>query len=235
MIFTAFSRLGDFMLTWPVASWYYKTHGEKIHWVLPKPLENEEHSNYNLYLEKYNLFKIKNLLECQDFTEKVTYIPITERWQFNPEKYGIEGKYCNFGIWWTREFDYIPGVYGKRYGLGFDKDFVIKYKKIECPTYNDVWIETAVWRDNVGSLRKIIPPDSHELNHNDDIEYNINISMNAKNVWTNGGGFAIMMDLLKKPIIIHKTKFEFELGDKPVFRCLAFPNEGYPEHTYIWQ
>ena len=59
--------------------------------------------------------------------------------------------------------------------------------------------------------------------------------MNAKNVWTNGGGFAIMMDLLKKPIIIHKTKFEFELGDKPVFRCLAFPNEGYPEHTYIWQ
>lgn len=231
MIFTASARMGDFLLMWPVASWYYKTYNEKIHWVLP---EATHEYGYHMFVERQNLKKIENLLSYQDFTEKVSYVQCPPGWQIDPGKYGIDGKYFSFGVWWPIEYPYIPSVYARRYGLDFDKDFVIKYRKMDCPVYKDVWIETAVWRDNVGSLRNIIPHDAYELKHEDDIEYNINIAMNAENVWTNGGGFTILMDFLKKSTIIHKSRQEFSIGDKPVFRCLSFPGEGFPEHRYIW-
>ncbi len=231
MIFTGLARIGDFLLMWPVASWYYKTHGRKIHWVLPSPLPSDRPE---LRVEKENLMKLRSLLEYQDFTEKVSYVPAVGGWQFNPADYGIMGDYCNFGVWWSREYDYIPSVYARRYNFGFDKDFVIKYRTLDVPVYENVWIETAMWRDNIGSLKNIIPGNAYEIKHHDDVEYNINIAMNAKNVYSNGGGFAIMMDFLKKATIIHKSRAEFEVGDKPVFRCLSFPEEGYPEHSYIW-
>lgn len=231
MIFTASSRLGDFFLTWPVASWYYKTHNEKIHWVLP---DASNKYNEHLFIERKNLQKIIKLLLYQDFTEKITYVPCGPSWQINPSDYGIVGNYVNFGVWWTKGFDYISNIYAKKYDFGIDKDYVIKYRKMDVPSFNDIWIETAPWRNNIGSLKNIIPPDAHELNQEDDIEYNINLAMNAKNVWTNGGGFAILLDLLKKPMIIHKSQAEFNVGDKTAFRFICFPGEGFPEHRYIW-
>lgn len=227
MIFTSHSNMGDFLFTWAVASWYYKTNGEKIHWVFP------EANGKNCPVERVLHYKkLNKLLSYQDFTEAISYVdaPWTTFW--NPSDFGIAGKYANFGIW-ERPYVYVSKFYADRYKFDFDKQFVIKYRDIDVPRHNDVWIETAPWRDNIGSLKQVIPQGCVELSHNDDVELNINLAAKAKNVWTNGGGFTILMDLCNISTIIYKTRAEFELGDRPAFRWLSFANEGYVQHKYI--
>ena len=90
MIFTTVSYIGDHILTWPVASWYYKTHDVKIDWVCTK--------NYPMY------DIIKPFLEMQEFTNSVTLVDVgtnahySEHWQFDPAELDIEGEYLNFGF-----------------------------------------------------------------------------------------------------------------------------------------
>lgn len=219
--------MGDFLLTWPVANWYYKTHNEKIHWVFP------EANGRNCPVERVLHYKkLEKLLMYQDFTEKVSYVdaPWTPFW--NPADFGIEGKYSNFGIW-GRPFEYMSKYYADKYQYDFDKNFVIKYRKLDVPMHEDVWIETAPWRDNIGSLRQIIPQNCFQLSHNEDVEVNINIAANAKRIWTNGGGFTIFMDLCNIGTIIYKTREEYEYGDRHYFRWMSFPNQGFVEHKYI--
>jgi hypothetical protein len=71
------------------------------------------------------------------------------------------------------------------------------------------------------------------MSHGEDVEVNINIAAKAKNVWTNGGGFTILMDLCNISTIIYKTREEYELGDKPAFRWMSFPDKNYIRHRYI--
>jgi len=219
--------MGDFLFTWAVANWYYKTHDEKIHWVFP------EANGVNCPIERVLHYKkLEKLLLYQDFTEKISYV--NAPWQpfWNPAEFGIEGKYANFGIW-ERPHVYVSKFYADRYGFDFDPFFYIKYRDMNVPNHENVWIETAPWRDNVGSLRQVIPPGTVELLHTDDVEYNINLAAKAKNVWTNGGGFTILMDLCNVSTIIYKTKAEYDLGDRPAFRWLSYPNMGYTQHKYI--
>ena len=87
MIFTNVSRLGDFLLLWPVASWYYKETGDKIHWVLS--------DNFTLY------HKIEKMLMMQKMTKKVSYVNVGTNagdindWKFNPFDFGISCDYYN--------------------------------------------------------------------------------------------------------------------------------------------
>jgi len=219
--------MGDFLFTWAVASWYYKNRGEKIHWVFP------EANGVNCPVERVLHYKkLENLLRYQDFTKDVSFVNPPWRPFWNPADYGFQGEYCNFGIW-ERPRVYVSKFYADRYNLDFDKEFCIKYRDIDVPHHDSVWIETAPWRDNVGSLRNVIPADCVELSHTADVELNINLAAKAKEVWTNGGGFTILMDLCNKGTTIYKTTAEYQLGDKPAFRNLSYPNEGYPEHKYI--
>lgn len=219
--------MGDFLFTWAVANWYYKTYDEKIHWVFP------EANGVNCPVERtLHYKKLEKLLLYQDFTEKISYVNAPWRPFWNPAEFGIEGKYANFGIW-ERPYVYVSKFYADRYGFDFDPFFYIKYRQMDVPSHENVWIETAPWRDNIGSLKQVIPPGTVQLSHTDDVEYNINLAAKAKNVWTNGGGFTIMMDLCNVSTIIYKTRAEYDLGDKPAFRWLSYPNMGYTQHKYI--
>jgi len=227
MIFTSHSNMGDFLFSWAVASWYYKTHGEKIHWVFPAA------NGKNCPVERVLHYqKLNNLLSYQDFTEKISYVDAPWKPFWNPADFGIDGKYANFGIW-ERPYVYVSQFYADRYGYSYDPNFVIKYRNIDVPVHDDVWIETAPWRDNVGSLKQVIPPNCYQMSHGEDVEVNINIAAKAKNVWTNGGGFTILMDLCNISTIIYKTREEYELGDKPAFRWMSFPDKNYIRHRYI--
>ena len=219
--------MGDFLHVWAVASWYYKTRGEKIHWVLPEATGINCPSN-----EVAHYKKLESLLRYQDFTSDVSFVDTPWSPFWNPADFGISGEYYNFGVW-GRPTTYFSQFYADRYDLDYDKQYVIKYRDVDVPHYDNVWIETAPWRDNIGSLQKIIPPGSVELSHSDDVERNINLAVKAKNVWTNGGGFSIMLDLCNKSTIIFKSSMEHGIGDPVAFRHLALPNQGYVEHRYI--
>src|SRR5438128_308991 len=123
MIFTNISWIGDFFLLWPVASWYYKNTGDKIHWVVTK--------NYYMYSI------IEEVLRYQDFTKDVSLIDIgsdawnEHLWRFNPAKFGIEGEYMNFGFTQEMHGKYIPDFYASLYGLKSDNNYCIKL--IEFP------------------------------------------------------------------------------------------------------
>lgn len=219
--------MGDFLFTWAVASWYYKETNDKIHWIFP------EANGLNCPVERVLHYKkLEKLLRYQDFTSDVSFV--NAPWQpfWNPADFGYPGYYCNFGIW-ERPRVYVSQFYADRYNMDYDRHFKIKYHDIDVPSHENVWIETAPWRDNIGSLKQIIPPGTVELLHTDDVEYNINLAAKAKNVWTNGGGFTILMDLCNVPTIIYKTRAEYDLGDRPAFRNLSFPGQGYVEHKYI--
>lgn len=223
-ITTTFFRLGDFIVCLPMVSWLYKMTGEKTHFVFSK------HFSPHVKLEKILLY--------QEFTKAVSYIdvPIVNPlapWMFvnnDPSKFGIEidGRNINLGFYeWPPGDLYIGKFWARFFGLGFDDDYVLKCPPVDCPLYDNVWIETDPHRDTYKALPKIIPQGAVELKHSDPMEINMNLALKAKNVWTTGGGFAVMMDLTGKEMIIHKTKAESTEGDRRGFK-------NHNKHRYIW-
>ena len=126
MIFTHAGKLGDFLLCLPVASYYYKTTGDKVHFVLPKGIPHIQ--------------KAISLLEYQDFTEKVSLIDFKihnfncggQPWNINPADFGIEGEYKNFG-YFSLPGKYVPEYYAQNTSLGVDYEYRIQYPKRETP------------------------------------------------------------------------------------------------------
>jgi hypothetical protein len=118
--FTHPGKLGDFILTWPIAAWYYKTKGAKVHWVLPRSFKP--------------FTKIGSLARLQEFTEDVTLVDFTPKafgcggqpWRFNPMDYGLpEREYRNFGLkTWPDKF--ITECYAEMHGFKWDEDWVLK-------------------------------------------------------------------------------------------------------------
>ena len=213
--------MGDPMLFTPVASWYYKTTGEKFHWLLT--------TRFELYK------KLEVLLRYQDFTSDITYFDYPMQHE-NPNfrsltasDFGLSGDSINlcFALQTKsgKPLDDPPPVdrhitdhWAIMFEWGVDKDFVLKYPKIECPSYENVWIEAAPYKDTFKLIQKIVPRGSIELKESDSIELKINLSMNAKNVWTSGGGWAAMMDLCGRDVIIYQYKWEYPLADVRAYR-----------------
>lgn len=199
MIFTNVSRMGDFLLTLPVVSWYYKTHGEKAHYVLSK--------NFPLYK------KVESLVLHQSCVEKISYVDVGTdafvHWKFNPGEFGIDGPYYNFGfpIYPDR---YIPKFFGEINGLGYDEEF-----KLECPgifdTYKDktVWIQASKYRNDYELFKTHIKPEYVELDLKNDVILNVGLALGAKNTVTTMGGFAIIMELANKVSTIYGYADEF--------------------------
>jgi hypothetical protein len=187
MIFTNVSRLGDFLLLWPVASWYYKETGDRIHWVLS--------DNFPLY------HKIEKIIMLQDMTEKVSYVNVGTNagdindWKFNPADFGINGDYYNFGFF-SHPSEYMPNFYAKRYDFGVDYEFIINlgdendYKNKN--EYN-VWIDSSPYREEKGKLKKYVPSESIELKS--DFLSDAKLSKYASNVYCTMGGFTVLMDM----------------------------------------
>jgi hypothetical protein len=185
MIFTNVSRLGDFLLLWPVASWYYKETGDKIHWVLS--------DNFPIYR------KIENLMMLQEMTKKVSYVDVgtnagdTNDWKFNPSSFGIEGDYYNFGFF-SHPQEYMPNFYAKEYGFGVDNDFVINLGDEESYKNKDeyaVWLEASSYWNT--KIKKYAPKNSIELNS--DFVHDAKLAKYASDIYCTMGGFAVLMDL----------------------------------------
>lgn len=186
MIITNVSRLGDFLLTFPVASWIHKNQGEKIHFVLS--------DNFPLYK------KIEPLIRLQPFVSDVSYVNVgtnafdPTHWNFNPKQFGIEGNYLNMGFW-EYPGKYLPQFYAEKYGLGVDNEFVFNLGDLEVDTTEpySVWIEASPYREEYGKLQQVIPPDCLELKS--DFITDAIYAKHAKEVYTTMGGFLIILDL----------------------------------------
>ena len=127
MIFTSTGLMGDFVLTWPIASWYYKQTGEKITFVVPDAPWSKG---------------INELTMMQPFTENLIKIPYNitdysrggQPYKFNPADFGIKGEYLNLGYRDYPRENWIPYYMAEEYGLGVDLDYVINVEGKEGST-----------------------------------------------------------------------------------------------------
>lgn len=222
MVFTINARLGDTVMLLPVASWYAKKYNDTIHFVLSK------NGPFNHLLI--------DLLKYQNFVSEVTLIDIPFDafgfWEFNPNDYGVEcTEYYNFGFWEHPNQTWLPEFYGKRYGFEYDDDYVLQYPVIETPIYENVWVDAVPYRWQAGQVSNFVPDPKHELNQNDSLFYNINVAMNAREIFSCGGGFAALMELALRPCVHIKQAWEIEEGDARVFKEMS--RQSKVNHKYI--
>lgn len=209
MIFTNVSWIGDFFMLWPVASWYYKTHGEKVHFVVSK--------------QYYMYEKVKPFLEYQDFCEKVTLVDIcSDAWnpgcyKFDPAEFGIEGKYLNFGFIGPVDV-YMAEYYAQQHGLGYDMDMQLKVKEFKDVTVPDkVTIKVAHQEHGFWNRWKsMMPSDIVELSPADSFELNVYLAYKAKERHLGSSSLPILMDMLG-------------------VQCTVYAGVGFPEHVFYKQ
>jgi hypothetical protein len=212
---TAFDRMGDFILILPAVSGLFKATNEKTHFV---------------FTQHFPLFKkLENVLRHQPFTSNVSYVDLPlghakhePEWRhYDPKQFGIdEGRNINLGFFsWPPEDKYIGRFYAEQYGLPFDDKILLECPPVNyVPEYEHVWIETEPYRKTYKTLHRIIPPDAVELKHSDPMEYNIAVALKAKNLWTNGGGFPVFLELFGKVgTIMYKSALEVNEGDRRGF------------------
>lgn len=207
MIFTSVARLGDFLLITPIASWYYKTKGEKIHWVLSK--------NFNLY------YSVEPLLRLQPFTENVSFVDVgtnafkPEHWQFDPSKFGIQGEYRNFGFWiYPPVGKYMSDFYAEKYNFGVDKEFCLNIDESTYAVDNageyDVYSEASIYRPDFGMIDKYVPENCIKLDIKRPLVENLVIAKHARDVYCPMNGFAILMDLCNKKCRIYALQEDLD-------------------------
>jgi len=128
VILTHTGKLGDFAYALQIGSWIFRSHGNRIHWVLTKRF--------------LPFTKIESLLCAQEMTERVTLVDFpVDHWRrggqpykFNPAWFGIEGKYYNLGFrnfpqrkWGIIRQDlpdkYVSEYMAEEHGLGVDYGF----------------------------------------------------------------------------------------------------------------
>ncbi len=209
MIFTNISWIGDFFLLWPVASGFHRDYGEKIHWVVSK--------NYYMYPI------VEKVLRHQDFTENVSYVDIepnawsTEKWVFDPSKFGIEGDYLNFGFTNDVYGQYMPNYYASLYDITSNNNYVIK--PIEFPDkvpHKKVTMEIAHKKDTLWPIwRSMMPDDVVELDYkNDPFELNLWYSMKAEERYFGCSSSPVLMDLMNLPCTVFAPR---DFGDGSMY------------------
>jgi hypothetical protein len=219
MIFTHTGLMGDFVQTWPIASWYYKQTGEKITFVLAD----------------VPCFKnIDELLLNQPFTKNLIKIPFpVKHWgmggqpyKFNPAEYGIVGEYINLGFRdWPRE-KWIPYFVAAEYNLGVDLDYVIYVEGEESSTNNivvnrfegDYIPPRANYNDsnkrNWGDwmLKYYVPSRSTLLTPNKGLYHDLMIMKTAQHTYTSEGGIAAILDLMNINFTVYYKEKPFHPG-----------------------
>lgn len=202
MIFTHCGLLGDFLLLLPVASWYHKTHGEKVTFVLPdipcfksidKLLYNQSFTNH--------LFKVPHVVEHHNFGG--------QPFIFNPADFGIYGEYINFGLSDSPQ-GWLTNYYAKQHGFGVDMHFVLNVDGtpktnnscvVAKPIHNmilvDNWDEKShmtkrEWSEYI--LSTMVPRNSIYLDLENNLYDNLVICKDAKHVYCADGGMLIALD-----------------------------------------
>lgn len=115
-------KAGDFGLCLPICSWLYKTHNEKIIFVLPKGFPF--------------IKQLESLIKLQPFTEDIIYCDHHVKhydlggqpYKFNPHDYVEDlnvSRYYNFGFRSAPDKN-VTEFYAEEYGLGIDHDFVLE-------------------------------------------------------------------------------------------------------------
>lgn len=212
MIFTNISYIGDFFLLWPVASWYYKETGDKIHWVVTK--------NYYMYP------LVEEVLRYQDFTKDVSLVDVgtnawdENQWKFNPATFGIEGQYMNFGFNNNLGEMYMPDFYASLYNLKQDSDYCIKL--IDFPDRTPHEKVTMYIKHQAGRWpiwRNLMPEDVVELDYiNDSFAVNLWYSAKAQERYFGCSSSAVLMDLINLPCTIFFGQIVPADGDKSYYR-----------------
>lgn len=198
MIFTNISWIGDFFLTWPCASGYYKETGDKIHWVVTK--------NYYMYPI------IEKVLRHQDFTKDVTFVDVGSNawnpaeWKFDPAQFGVSGPYMNFGFTDALWGKYMPNFYASLYGLKVDNDYTIKL--IDFPDkipHKKVTMEVAHQKHQLWPIwRNMMPTDVVELDYqNQSFELNLWYSAKAEERYFGCSSSPVLMDLMNLPCTVY--------------------------------
>jgi hypothetical protein len=119
IILTHCGKLGDMLYALPVAEWFYRQHGRRVHWVLPRCFPPFQY--------------IANLLCLQPHCAGVTLVDHKlvnldaggQPYRFNPAHFGIAGEYFNLGF---RSYPdrFIPAFYASEYKLGFEPGYRMK-------------------------------------------------------------------------------------------------------------
>jgi hypothetical protein len=203
MIFTHTGLMGDFVQTWPIASWYYKQTGEKITFVLAD----------------IPCFKdIAELTLNQPFTKEIIKVPHKienyrmggQPYKFNPSEFGIKGEYLNLGFRDYPREEWVPYFMAAEYDLGVDLDYVINVSGIEAST-NEIVVnrpfiqskEAKKIYDDCGKrewghfmLSNYIPSQSKFLTGEKSLYADLVTMKQAKHTYVSEGGLAVLIDLM---------------------------------------
>lgn len=118
-------KLGDFMACLPVASWLYKTRGQKIHFVLAR--------SFPLFEQTISLLKLQDMtadVSLADFPV-VDWEKGGEPYKHDPNNFGVSTpEFYNLGFRRTpRRF--VPEYVAEEHGLGYDRNFRLNLGKID--------------------------------------------------------------------------------------------------------
>lgn len=134
-------KLGDFIASLPVASWFFKTRRKKIHFVLARSFEP--------------FTKIRSLLMLQGMTAEVTLAEFPVRdwecggtpYRFDPRKYYVPvGEYYNLGFR-RHPRTFVPEYVAAEHGLGYDAEFRLnlgEYSRTDEVLCSDEYMKVEV-------------------------------------------------------------------------------------------
>jgi hypothetical protein len=201
IILTHTGMLGDFFFCLPIASWLFKTHGVKIHWVL---------------VDGFPPFQyLTPLLMRQPFTAKVSLVPHAFHWEcggqpykFNPSDYGIPGEYYNLGF---RCFPdkYISAFYAEDHGWDYDKNY-----RLDLGPGISVGDEVVRSRE---AVMKILAPNATPLPPKQDLLELIRRIASAKKVHAWFGGVSIMCHMIKREFICYFSEVNGNLDIRKMY------------------
>jgi hypothetical protein len=164
IVLTHSGKLGDFIYTWPIASWLRNTTGRKIHWVLA---------------ECFRPFrKVVNLTMLQPFTEKVSFVnfPVQtygcggQPYRFYPAEYGIEGEYYNLGFRWWPKGKFVTQYIAEEHDFKWDENYILNITE----PHKELNEYENIKEERVGTEQEVIPlSQSEKLDLNKDILFNV--------------------------------------------------------------
>ena len=210
VILTHCGKLGDFLYSLQIASWFHRTTGRKVHWVLPTC---------------FNPFNyLTPLLMLQPFTSRVT---MTDRhrvqdygcggqpYRFDPRNWLNLSAYerantpvYNLGFRGYPD-KYVAAYYAEEYGLGYDPNFRLTlWEPPPADHPYDAFVAgrktDEVLRSTEGAMAKLVPHATPMGTHEDLLALARRMYA-AKEVHTWFCGLAILCYLANIPVIVHRV------------------------------
>lgn len=233
MIFTHCGLLGDFLLSLPVASWYYKTYGTKITFVLA---------------DVPCLKPIDKLLLKQPLTEALYKVPFKvehfgrggQPYNLNPADFGIVGDYVNIGFRdWPRH-EWVPYFYAQEHGFGVDENFHLYVEGTPKTNQNNMiakpilehkdenlWEKKEMSKHEWGEymLDTLVPSKSDYLDLSNDFYDNLVLCKKSRHTFCTDGGISIALDLMDVDYTVYYK-------ERPNHPGWWFENMAYKPNNY---